>query len=60
MLDILERLLVLQDRDRKILRTRAELNNLDPQRRMLQARLADSQAAFESAKHRSKQIESDR
>ena len=60
MLDILERLLVLQDRDRKILRTRAELNNLDPQRRQLQTRLADSQAAFDSAKHRSKQIESAR
>ncbi|MBI3416091.1 MAG: hypothetical protein HY043_12400 [Verrucomicrobia bacterium] len=60
MLEIIERLLVLQDRDRKILHTRGELDGFDPQRRMLQSRLAESQSAFESAKQRGKQLESDR
>ncbi|HKS38694.1 MAG TPA: hypothetical protein VJW76_15985, partial [Verrucomicrobiae bacterium] len=60
MLEAIEKLLVLQDRDRKITRLRSELNNIGPERQALQSRTAGSEAALEAAKHRGKQIESDR
>lgn len=60
MLEIIENLLILQDRDRKILRTRTELANVEPQRRMLQSKLAHSQAHIEGAKLRLRQIETER
>jgi uncharacterized protein len=60
MLEVIEKLLVLQDRDRKITRLRSELNNIGPERQALQSKTAGSQAALEAAKHRGKQIESDR
>lgn len=60
MLEVIEKLLILQDRDRKITRLRAELNNIGPERQALQSRTAGSQAALETAKQRGKQIESDR
>jgi len=60
MLDAIEKLLILQDRDRKISRVRGELNNIGPERHALQTKTAGSAAALEAAKHRLKQIESDR
>jgi predicted nucleic acid-binding Zn-ribbon protein len=60
MLEVIEKLLILQDRDRKITRLRAELNNIGPERQALQSRSAESQAALEASKQRGKQIESDR
>lgn len=60
MLDVIEKLLVLQDRDRKILKTKEELAHVDPERRDLQARAVGTQSLFEAAKLRVKQIESDR
>jgi len=60
MLEVIEKLLVLQDRDRKITRLRSELNNIGPERQALQSKTAGSQAVLEAAKHRGKQIESDR
>jgi predicted nucleic acid-binding Zn-ribbon protein len=60
MLELIEHLLILQDRDRKVLRTRAELANIDPQRRMLQSKLSNSQANAEGAKLRLRQIEAER
>jgi predicted nucleic acid-binding Zn-ribbon protein len=60
MLDVIERLLVLQDRDRKILSTKDELVRIDPERRELQSRASGTQARLEAAKLRGKQIESDR
>jgi predicted nucleic acid-binding Zn-ribbon protein len=60
MLDVIEKLLVLQDRDRKILQTREELAHVDPERRELQTRATGTQAKLEAAKLRVKQIESER
>jgi uncharacterized protein len=60
MLDVIEKLLVLQDRDRNILRTREELAHIEPERKELQTRASASQARLEAAKLRGKQIESDR
>lgn len=60
MLTAIETLLILQDRDRKIHRVETELANLGPERQALLGRGKDSQAALDAAKHRVKQIESDR
>jgi predicted nucleic acid-binding Zn-ribbon protein len=60
MLEVIENLLILQDRDRKIMRSRRELADVGPQRLMLQNKLASSQAGLEAGKLRVKQIESDR
>src|SRR2546427_1457515 len=60
MLDVIEKLLVLQDRDRNILKFRDELARIPAERAELHARLAAAQASLEAAKHRVKQIESDR
>jgi hypothetical protein len=60
MLEVIEKLIILQDRDRKIHRVRTELANVAPEREALQARLAGSQAALEGTKLAAKQIESER
>src|SRR6266496_4284462 len=60
MLEAIEKLLILQDRDRKISRLRTELANIGPERQALTAKTAASQAALDAAKQRIKQIESDR
>ena len=60
MLEAIEKLLILQDRDRKISRLRTELANIDPERQALSSKTAASQAALDTAKQRIKQIESDR
>src|SRR6266545_1794060 len=60
MLEAIEKLLILQDRDRKISRLRSELANIGPERQALTSKTASSQAALDAAKQRIKQIESDR
>ena len=60
MLEAIEKLLILQDRDRKISRLRGELANIGPERHALEAKTASSQAALDAARQRSKQLESDR
>jgi predicted nucleic acid-binding Zn-ribbon protein len=60
MLDVIEKLLVLQDRDRKILQTKDELAHVGPERQELQRRAVATQSSFEGAKLRVKQIESER
>ena len=60
MLDTIEKLLVLQDRDRNILQLRGELVRIEPQRQMFNSRTAGAQASLDAAKNRSKQLESDR
>ena len=60
MLEAIEKLLVLQDRDRSILQLRTELAHIGPQREMLNARAAGAQASLDAAKNRAKHIESDR
>src|ERR1051326_4262733 len=60
MLDTIEKLLILQDRDRKIRRIRAELAHIEPQRQTMKARAADTQTALDNAKTKLKQLESER
>jgi|SRR6266850_546185 len=60
MLETIEKLLILQDRDRKILKVRDELARIPSERNELQAKLASAQAHLEAAKLKVKQIESDR
>ena len=60
MLPILEKLLILQERDRKLLRLKAELSAVGPQREYLQGKVAKATAEFETVRQRSKQLESDR
>src|SRR5579862_6447147 len=60
MLETIERLLVLQDRDRRIRRLNGELAHIEPERQMFQNRASGAQAGLDVAKGRVKQIESDR
>jgi predicted nucleic acid-binding Zn-ribbon protein len=60
MLETIEKLLILQDRDRKILKVRDELARIPSERNELQAKLASAQGHLETAKLKVKQIESDR
>jgi uncharacterized protein len=60
MLEVIEKLLILQDRDRKIIGTRNELASIDPQRQSLQTKAAQSQAGLDAAKLHGKQIETER
>jgi hypothetical protein len=60
MQEIIEKLLVLQDRDRKILRASQELAHIGPEREGLKQKAASTQTALDAAKLRVKQIESER
>jgi uncharacterized protein len=60
MLEVIEKLLILQDRDRKILRTQDELAHIDPERQEFTRKLTSTTAKLDAAKLRVKQIESDR
>lgn len=60
MLDVIEKLLILQDRDRNLLRTQAELAAIEPQRERAKSRASSSQQALDAAKLKAKQIESEK
>src|SRR6185295_8651043 len=60
MLPVIEKLLILQDRDRQLLKVQDELSRIGPERVELQSKLAAGQGALEAAKHKVKQIESER
>jgi predicted nucleic acid-binding Zn-ribbon protein len=60
MLDTIEKLLILQDRDRKIRRVKGELAHIEPERQALKAKAAGAEAGLERAKTRVKEIESQR
>jgi len=60
MTDTIEKLLVLQDRDRHIVRVKDELAHVEPERLALIARAAGAQAGLDAAKNRGKHIESER
>lgn len=60
MLEVIEKLLVLQDRDRKILKVQEELSRIGPDRQSLQALLAGATGSLDAAKNRVKQLESER
>lgn len=60
MLETIEKLLLLQDRDQKIRRVQGELAHLAPEREGLRAQAAATQSQLETLKTRAKHIESDR
>jgi predicted nucleic acid-binding Zn-ribbon protein len=57
---IIEKLLILQDRDRRILRIREQLARIEPERQLFQSRAASAQAGLDTAKLKVKQAETDR
>ncbi len=60
MLDAIEKLLILQDRDRKLLMLTEELAHIPAERQQLQSKSAQAQSKLEAAKLRGRQLESDR
>ncbi len=60
MLEAIEKLLVLQDRDRRLIRLRAEVADIDPQRRLVQTHRTRTEQNFEKAKHTAHHLESER
>lgn len=60
MLETIEKLLILQDRDQKIRRAGGELAHLGPEREGLRAKAAASRSKLETFKARLKQTEADR
>jgi len=60
MLDVIQKLLILQDRDKSIIRINAELTHIGPERAGLHARIARAQHALEAAKLKLRQLEADR
>jgi len=60
MIDTIEKLLILQERDRQLLRVRGELEHIEPQRQGLRAKAGGAQADLDSARANSMQIESER
>ena len=60
MSDTIEKLLILQERDRRILRVSQELAHIGPEREMLRAKAVSTQHSLDAAKTRVRQIETDR
>jgi predicted nucleic acid-binding Zn-ribbon protein len=60
MFEAIEKLLILQDRDRKIRRVEQELSHIGPERDTLRTKAATTQTQLDAAKLHVKQIESDR
>jgi len=60
MLETIEKLLILQERDHRIRREQGELVHIEPERQMLKTKAAGAQAGLENAKLKVKQIESAR
>jgi predicted nucleic acid-binding Zn-ribbon protein len=60
MFETIEKLLILQDRDRHIHRVKSELEHIEPERQVLKSRTSGAQTALDNAKTRVKELESRR
>ncbi len=60
MQETIEKLLILQDRDRKIRRVQAELAHIEPERQTLKTRSSGANAKLDAAKQHVKQLDSNR
>jgi predicted nucleic acid-binding Zn-ribbon protein len=60
MFDTIEKLLILQDRDKQIRRVQNELSRIEPERQTLKTKAAGAQSGLEAAKQKIKTIESRR
>src|ERR1700754_834765 len=57
MLDVIEKLLTLQDRDQRLRSFQIEITHLPEERKAREKKIADSAALLEQAKTRAKEIE---
>src|SRR3954470_16815152 len=60
MFETIEKLLILQDRDKQIHRVKTELEHIEPERQVLKTKANGAQAALDAAKLRVKELESKR
>ena len=60
MFETIEKLLILQDRDRQINRVKTELDHIEPERQVLKTKSAGAQGALDKAKLKVKELESRR
>ena len=60
MLPVIEKLLVLQDRDLRLQRSKQELENIAPERAMLDEKGKAGQSGLEAAKLKSREIVAER
>jgi predicted nucleic acid-binding Zn-ribbon protein len=60
MLEAIEKVLILQDCDRKLLRAREELSRVEPEREVVNSRTSGAQTGLDAAKHKVKTLESAR
>ena len=60
MLEVIEKILILQDRDHKILMVKDELGHIPSERQQLQTKTSAAQAALDAGKHQVKHLESER
>jgi hypothetical protein len=58
--EVIEKLLILQDRDRRLMRVKDQLARVEPERQMLQSRAGSAQAGLDSVKMKIKVVETDR
>lgn len=60
MFETIEKLLILQDRDRQINRVKTELDHIEPERQVLKTKSAGAQSALDKGKLKVKELESRR
>src|SRR5215469_13050964 len=60
MFETIEKLLILQDRDRQINRVKTELDHIEPERQVLKTKANGAQSALDAAKLKVKELESRR
>jgi len=60
MLDVIEKLIALQERDQKIHQTKTELDSVEPQRAAMRAKMSKCETILDNAKTQSNQVESER
>jgi len=60
MFETIEKLLILQDRDKQIHRVKSELENIEPERQVLKTRANGAQSNLDAAKLKVKELESKR
>jgi predicted nucleic acid-binding Zn-ribbon protein len=58
--DVIEKLLTLQDRDRRLMRVKDQLARVEPERQMLQDKAGSAKANLDAAKTKIKVVETDR
>ncbi len=60
MFETIEKLLILQDRDKQIHRVKSELDHIEPERQVLKTKANGAQSNLDAAKLKVKELESKR